>query len=143
VAAEGYYRRAVQTPTDPFYRLYAYRTFAWFLFNQSRFDEARELYEKAFAQFTLTDNVGLYQRDLTYQFWGINELNLANSPRQAVTAFERAASEFNRIGIESLRQSALKNLADAKVPTPAQAVPIPPNAEVAAEGTKVLPELWR
>lgn len=114
VGAEDYYKRGITTAPDTVQRLMAYRTFAAFLYTQRRFEEAREQYRLGFAQYSGSDNFARYHRGLTYQYYGWNELNFANSPRRAEEAFESAESEFRGIDVSALRESALRGLEDAK-----------------------------
>jgi tetratricopeptide (TPR) repeat protein len=116
IRADEYYKKAVELAPDSAYRLTARRAYAWFLFTQRRFEEGRRQYEMALSDYTGSDNLARSQRGLTYQFLGQNELNFANAPRRAEEAFESAEGEFKGIDIESVRQTALKNLQSAKTP---------------------------
>lgn len=130
IAAEGYYRRAAEVAPDPASRLASSGAFAWFLFTQRRFEEAREVYTRALTQRTGSDNFVRYQRGKAYLFWACNERDWASAPQRAVDAFEAVANEFRGIDIEALRLSALQELEAAKNP-----MTVPPQPALTPKGT--------
>lgn len=108
------YSRAVQVAPDAVKRLSAKTAYAWFLFTQRRFEEARAQYREGLAELTQNDNFARYQKGRTNMFWGQNERLFAKANTLAQTAFEAAASEFAGIDLDAVRESALKELEAAK-----------------------------
>ena len=99
---------------DPTYQLSAIVPYAWFLFTQRRFEEARDLYRKGLAGVKLNDNFTRYQKGRVYMFWGQNERDFAKASLVSQQAFEGSAAEFSGIDIEAFRESAQKELNAAK-----------------------------
>jgi Tfp pilus assembly protein PilF len=114
VAADSYYSRAVQVAPDSTYKLNAIVPYAWFLFTQRRFEEARDLYKKGLAGVRLSDNFTRYQKGRVYMFWGQNERDFAKANLLSQQAFEAATAEFTGMDIEASRESAQKELDAAK-----------------------------
>ena len=128
VAADRYYSRAVKVAPDSNYQLSSIVAYAWFLFTQRRFEEARELYKKGLSAVRLNDNYTRYQKGSTYLYWGQNEREFAQANILSQQAFEAAAAEFNGIDIEASRDAALRDLEAARrAPGAAPAItPHPP-----------------
>ncbi len=129
IAAEKYYRRAVEVSPNNYYRSLAIRSYASYLFPQRRFEEARENFSKSIALLNGGDDMARYTNGMTYQMWAWNEANNAASPKRAETLFESALNEFNGIGNETIRRNALNGLQAARLspfssnPAPQPTVP--------------------
>ena len=134
IAAEKYYRKAIDVSPNDYYRSLAIRSYANYLFPQRRFEEAREYFRKAISLLTGGDNLVRYTNGLTYQMWGWNEANIGGSPKRAEELFESALNEFKGIDIEAVRRNALNGLQGARSspssPNPTLS-PAAPNVAVA------------
>ncbi len=114
IAAEKYYKKAIDVSPNNYYRSLSIRSYANYLFPQRRFEEARENFRKAISLLTGGDNMVRYTNGLTYQMWAWNESNNAASPKRAEELFESAVNEFNGIDNETVRRNALNGLQGAK-----------------------------
>jgi hypothetical protein len=130
IAAETYYRRGLDAAKDPSYRLTASTAYAWFLFAQRRFEEAREEYKTGISNRVGSDNFARYQKGMSYRFWGENERFWAGSSMAAQQAFESAASEFRGIDLAEFRNNVLRDLENIRSATAAP--PSEPKGGVAA-----------
>jgi hypothetical protein len=110
LTAGEYFRGAVDLAPKGFYKVMALRTYDFYLFTQRRFDDAREQYRWAVRESSGADNFSRYTNGLTYQLWAFNELNLANSPKDAEACADRARNEFDGIDVKSIKDDALANL---------------------------------
>ena len=119
IAADRYYRKAIDAAPNGYFRALAMRSYACFLFSQQRFDAARGLFRKAIALVAGTGDFVHFTNGFSYQMWAWNELNMARSPQQADTYFESAASEFTAIDNEAVRRDALSRLQLVRAGDPA------------------------
>jgi tetratricopeptide (TPR) repeat protein len=119
IAADRYYRKAVDASPNAYFRALAMRSYANFLFSQHRFDEARILFTRSVGLVTGTGDFVHFTNGFTYQMWGWNELNQAHSQQHAEACFEIAASEFSAIDNETVRRDALNRLQLARAGDPA------------------------
>ena len=111
IIAERFYRKAIEASKEnAYYKALAMRSFAHFLFAQRRFEEARGQYTDSISLLHGGDDLVRYTNGFTYQSWGWNEMNLANSPNRAIAAFESALNEFNGISNPILRQQYIDTL---------------------------------
>ena len=119
IAADRYYKKAVDASTNPYFRALAMRSYANFLFSQHRFDEARKLFKQAVGLLAGTGDFVHFTNGFTYQMWAWNELNLARAKGQADVYFEIAANEFMAIENMPVRSDALMRLQLARSGDPA------------------------
>ncbi len=119
IAADRYYKKAVDVSPNVYFRSLAIRSYANFLFSQLRFDEARKNFKQSVGMFTGTGDFVHFTNGYTYQMWGWNELNLAHAKQQADVYFEIAANEFMAIENEAVKRDALMRLQLARVGDPA------------------------
>lgn len=110
IAADRYYRKAVEVAPNPYFRSLAMRSYAGFLFTQHRFDEARKLFKQAVGLLSGSGDFVHFTNGFTYQMWGWNELNVARAKSQGDIYFEIAASEFMAIENVAVRNDALMRL---------------------------------
>ena len=109
-AGEFFHKAADLAPTG-FYTVMALRTYAFYLFQQRRFEEGRAQYQLTFRELPGSDTVCRYTNGMTYQVWAFNELNLANNPGEAAACMEKARAEFNGIDVASIKENALRAIA--------------------------------
>lgn len=110
IIAEKYYRKAIEVAKTDYFKALATRSYAMFLFSQRRFEEARELFNKALIAIGGSGNLARYQKGLTYQMWADNEFNNAGSSKRAEELIESAANEFKGIDNDAVRMKALYDL---------------------------------
>jgi tetratricopeptide (TPR) repeat protein len=137
VRAEEYYRRAIGVARNPFERTMAQRSFAVFLFNRGRFDEARALYRDALTQLPEGDPLAHQVNGYTLQAWAWNEAFVAQDAAHAETLFVRAQQEFEALENPMIRFQLLSALAAARQGT------TPSGPHAAAETTAGLLDWWR
>lgn len=117
--AERYYKKAIVTSRDRFYKSVAQRSYALFLFQQQRFDDARRNFEQAIALLPSRGSHFCYQKGTTYQMWAGNELSMSGDIDQAKYLVACAAREFGGIENFQMRENALKALREGiKLPPP-------------------------
>ncbi|WUR12193.1 hypothetical protein E7V67_021190 [[Empedobacter] haloabium] len=110
LAAEKYYRKAVEVAYSPLYRSQAIRAYAMFLFAQHRFMEAREQFALALRQPLGRDNLSRQNDAVTYQSWAWNEQHLARSEQRARELYRKASDEISGIDVEFLRSAMQQRL---------------------------------
>lgn len=124
MAAERYFRKAIEVAPNPYQRSLATRSYAGYLFTQRRFEEARDLFRKAISLLAGGDNLVRYTNGLTYQMWAWNELSNAAAPTRAEELFESARNEFGGIDNESVRRQVMAGLQAARqAPRPDATLP--------------------
>lgn len=111
--AERYYKQAVDTSRDRFYKAIALRSYALFLFQQHRFDEARKNFEQAIMLLPSKNSHLRYLNGTTYQMWAANELGVAGEVERAKELYANARKEFEGIENIQLRNNALTALRTA------------------------------
>jgi tetratricopeptide (TPR) repeat protein len=114
IAADRYYKKAVEVSPNDYYRALAMRSYANFLFSQQRFENARGLFKTALGLITGSGNFVRYTNGFTYQMWAWNEANQAKQQQFADLLFERAANEFNQIDNQAVLRDALAQLQAAR-----------------------------
>jgi tetratricopeptide (TPR) repeat protein len=119
IAADRYYRKAVDVAPNGYFKALALRSYATFLFPQQRFDEARRLFKQSVALIAGTGDFVHFTNGFTYQMWAWNEANVAHSKAQADVYFEIAANEFMAIENAQVRGDALMRLQLARAGDPA------------------------
>ena len=118
IAADRYYKKAVDVAPNGYFRALALRSYANFLFQQQRFDEARRLFKQSVALIAGTGDFVHFTNGFTYQMWGWNEANLAHAKAQADVYFEIAANEFMAIENVQVRSDSLMRLQLARAGDP-------------------------
>ena len=110
IAADRYYKKAVDVAPNAYFRSLASRSYANFLFSQHRFDEARRLFKQSVGLLAGVGDFVHFTNGFTYQMWGWNELNVAQEKPQADIYFEIAANEFMAIENAAVRADSLMRL---------------------------------
>lgn len=119
VIAEKYYKRAIDSAGNDYYRSLATRSYAAFLFPQRRFEEGRDEFRKAVTLLKGGDNVIRLTNGVTYQMWGYSEMQSGASPQVVDDLFQKARTEFAGIDNQFLRDTSLQGLdATRRNPTP-------------------------
>lgn len=108
--AERYYKKAIDTSRDRFYRAIAQRSYALFLFQQQRFDDARSNFEQAVALLPGKNAHSCFLNGTSYQLWAANELSMSGDVDRARHLYACAEEQFNGIENFQLRENALKAL---------------------------------
>jgi tetratricopeptide (TPR) repeat protein len=110
IAADRYFRKAIDASPNAYFRALAMRSYANFLFSQHRFEAGRALFKRSILLMPGSDNFVRFTNGFTYQMWGWNEANQAGAPQQAELLFESAANEYKLIDNETVRSDALNRL---------------------------------
>jgi tetratricopeptide (TPR) repeat protein len=137
VRAEDYYRRAIVVAKGPVERTMAQRSFAAFLFNRGRLDEARALYRDALTQLPENDSIARQLNGFTLQGWAWHEAFVARDPARAEPLFARAQQEFEAVENPMMRHQLLSALTAARQGT------TPPGSHGGADMSAVLRDWWK
>ncbi len=114
VRAEDYYRRAINFAKSASELTMAQRSFASFLFNRGRFDEARALYKEALSHLPASDPMTHQTSGYTLQGWAWNEANFGHNAEGAERLFDRAQEQFQAVENPMLRGQLLAALGAAR-----------------------------
>lgn len=108
--AEKYFRRAIHVTDNPLDRGMTQRSFANFLFNRGRLDEARALYQDALQQLPKEDYRARQTNGYTLQGWAWNEANIAGDIDRANHLFAQAMAEYEAVLNPVMRNQLISGL---------------------------------